>query len=125
MGYTYWNPVLDASTNGSSWWGWQQNSMFSVKDGALVRNPEFYVFKHFAAFVHPGAVQLDVEGDWAGSALAFKNEGGDLAVVAMNPHEELREFKFKHAGAGFGVSLEPRSFNTFQVPGGGGASGKP
>ena len=70
-------------------------------------------------------LSIDVEGDWAGSALAFKNEGGDLAVVAMNPHEESREFKFKHAGAGFGVSLEPRSFNTFQVPGGGGASGKP
>ena len=106
--------------------------MLSVtEDGALVHNPEFYVFKHFAHFVHPLAVQLDVEGDWSGSALAFRNTGGDLAVVVMNPHDEPREFKFKHqsdmavegdeeGGAepgttGFAVTLEPRSFNTFEL----------
>ena len=130
VGYTYWNPILNAANNGSSYWGWQQNSMLSVtEDGALVRNPEYWVFKHFAKFVHPLAVQLDVEGDWSGSALAFRNKGGDLAVVVMNPHDEPREFKFKHdmdvegskegeaeAGStGFAVTLEPRSFNTFEV----------
>ena len=30
VGYTYWNAVLDGATNGSSHWGWQQNSLIST-----------------------------------------------------------------------------------------------
>ena len=30
VGYTYWNPILNGSSHGSSHWGWTQNSMISV-----------------------------------------------------------------------------------------------
>jgi hypothetical protein len=50
---TYWNPILDGSNNGSSHWGWKQNSMVTVHDSTAAggprvakRNPEFYVFSH-------------------------------------------------------------------------------
>ena len=40
VGYTYWNPVLLGANNGSSHWGWHQNSMvrLSVVNGTTIYN---------------------------------------------------------------------------------------
>lgn len=87
-----------------------------------------------ARFVLPGAVRLEVGGDWSGSAIAARNPSGEIAIVVMNPHTTSRKFVF-HAPAStpastpvstpastltssftFEVQLEPRSFNSFLVP---------
>jgi glucosylceramidase len=150
-GYTYWNPVLDGNSRGVSHWGWHQNAMISIMDGVsagadrVVRfNPEFYVFKHFSQTARPGSVRMGTSGDWAGSSHAFKNTNGDVAVLAMNPHDEARVFNFitpvstlnsdavttATATAtsdgevsiasevfSFSVTLPARSFNSFDVKG--------
>merc|ERR1712118_218470 len=38
--YVYWNPILDGPSNGSSHWGWKQNSMISTWNSSVVLNPE-------------------------------------------------------------------------------------
>jgi len=130
VGYTYWNPILLGANNGSSHWGWHQNSMVSVVNGTTRYNPEFYVFKHYSQFVKPGAIRLGVSGDWSGSALAFYNpatstSSATTVAVVMNPHVEARKFKFQTRVEDQGVAdvklltltetLAPRSFNTFVI----------
>ena len=101
VGYTYWNPILNGTNNGSSHWGWKQNSMITVHDGKATRTPEFYVFAHYAKTIKPGAVRLEVRGDWAGSAIVARNppnpgsKAGDIAIVVMNPHVASRQFKVR------------------------------
>ena len=147
-GYTYWNPILGGvkgQHNGSSHWGWTQNSMVTVaEDGSgFVKNHEFYVFSHFARFFKPGAMRLEVAGDWSGTAIAARNppaaDGGSIAVVVMNPHLAARRFTFETAASAaaaaaaaggvaeeegevgkiftFTVQLAPQSFNSFLVQG--------
>jgi glucosylceramidase len=132
IGYTYWNPILSGAKNGSSHWGWNQNSMISVDSNTIVYNPEFYVFKHYSQFVKPGAIRLGVSGDWSGTALVFINPvtataAATTVAVVMNPHTEARKFEFQAriivGESGDGATkmvtvtetLEPRSFNTFVI----------
>ena len=75
-----------------------------------------------ARFIQPGAVRLEVGGDWSGSAIAARNPDGEIAVVVMNPHTTDRTFVFHTHGLDespafmFEAELEPRSFNSFLVP---------
>jgi glucosylceramidase len=43
--------------------------------------PTYYVFRHFAQFVEPGAT---VVGTTGGDALAFKNPDGSIATILYN-----------------------------------------
>lgn len=101
VGYTYWNPILNGTNNGSSHWGWKQNSMITVHEGKATRTPEFHVFAHYAKTIKPGSVRLEVRGDWAGSAIVARNppksgsKTGDVAIVVMNPHVASRQFKVR------------------------------
>lgn len=102
----YWNMALE--NEGISTWGWKQNSLISVKDGAYTFNPEFYVMKHFAHFVKQGAVLLSVTGEMSSDTTAFRNPDGSIAAVILNP------FPFSKTVTLFGknLTLRPRSINT-------------
>ncbi|WP_018142991.1 glycoside hydrolase family 30 protein [Alloscardovia criceti] len=113
--YTYWNMVL---TEVVSTWGWMQNSLFTVdsKSGEITRNPEYYVMKHFAKFVKPGARVLGTSGHFNSMAIAFENTDGTIVVVAQNALEKEMQFSFanpENPQQGIEVTLQPRSFNTF------------
>jgi glucosylceramidase len=114
VGYTYWNMVLPAG--GLSTWGWHQNAMVSVdpKTREVTYNPEFYVMKHFAHFIEPGAVRVGLSGPWAGSSVAFENPDGALVLVVQNT-DEAREFSVEAAGKTVSAQLAGKSFNTFVV----------
>ncbi|NEG56063.1 glycoside hydrolase family 30 protein [Bifidobacterium platyrrhinorum] len=117
LGYTYWNMVLAGT---ESTWGWHQNSLFSVDTEAktFTRNPEYYVMRHYAHFVRPGARVLDVEGRFSSMASAYENPDGTLAVVVQNALEREVEFSFadpSNAGRAFTATLAPRSFSTFTL----------
>lgn len=115
--YTYWNMVL---TELVSTWGWQQNSLYSVDTttGTFTRNPEWYVMRHFANYVKPGARVLETAGHFNAMGIAFENPDGTIAVVVQNALERPLEFDFAdpdHPQRALRVQLEPRSFNTFVI----------
>jgi len=104
--YVYWNMVLPPG--GRSTWGWKQNAMITV-DPATHRfhyNPEFYVMKHYAAFIEPGARRLGVHGPLAADAVAFRNPGGETVVVLQNPSNAAPCRVALRAGAGKALTLE-------------------
>ena len=43
--------------------------------------PTYYVFRHLAQYVEPGAVRVGTQG---GDALAFKNPDGSIVTVMYN-----------------------------------------
>lgn len=113
--YCYWNMVLQPG--GESTWGWRQNAMITVDPATrqATYNPEFYVMKHFAACIDPGAVRLGVSGWLSGSAVAFRNPDGRIAVVLQNASPAAREITVACGGGAHAVRLETNSFNTLIV----------
>lgn len=117
--YTYWNIILGDSV---STWGWRQNSLFTISGSSkgsqptVTKNPEYYVMRHFAKHVKPGAQVLGTSGHFNSMAIAFSNPDGRLVVVVQNALERELEFSFADpadATHGFKATLKPRSFNTF------------
>ncbi|MFD1957308.1 glycoside hydrolase family 30 beta sandwich domain-containing protein [Paenibacillus thailandensis] len=110
--YIYWNMVLEP--RGRSTWGWEQNSMVTVdpQSGRVTRNPEYYVMKHFAHFVVPGAQRIGLRGPWSGKAVAFRNTDGSTAVVVNNPFKNERTVDLSFERNTYRFELEPESFNT-------------
>lgn len=108
--YLYWNMVLDES--GKSQWGWKQNSMISVDRSTkkVTYNPEFYLMKHFSAFIEIGAKKV-VSSDK--NCLAFKNSNS-LVIVYYNIGNET-EKTFEIGSQHFSAELKAKSFNTFNV----------
>ena len=110
--YTYWNMVLKAG--GISTWGWEQNSMICVDDktGTYTFNPEYYLMRHVAGFVKPGAKVLGVKGHFAAETLAFENPNGDIVLMVHNGLHTEYELHCDVKG-GFTAVLAPHSLNTF------------
>ena len=109
--YTYWNMVLPEE--GESTWGWKQNSMINVsRQNQPVYNPEFYVMKHFAHYVRPGARRLGIEGMWAALALAFRNKDGSTVVTVSNPYCQTEPMTLTVDAQPHRFDLPPRSINT-------------
>lgn len=113
--YLYWNMVLEPG--GRSTWGWLQNAMLTVDPARrqLVYNPEFYVMKHAAHFIKPGAVRLELEGPWAGNAFAFRGAMGRTVTVVQNPHAEARPLALATPAGVLTLTLRPQSINTVVV----------
>ena len=114
-GYIYWNMVLPPG--GRSTWGWPQNAMITAdpQSRKVVLNPEFYVMKHHAHFIQPGAVRLGLEGPWTGNALAFANPNGAEIYVVQNPTPKPMPLVLQATGARFALTLKPDSINTICV----------
>jgi glucosylceramidase len=113
--YIYWNMVL--RPRGISTWGWEQNAMITVdpKTGEYVKNPEYYVMKHFSHFIKKGAVRVGLKGHWTGTSVAFENPNGEIVAVINNGLNREREITIKYKTGEFTVSLKPLSFNTIVI----------
>jgi glucosylceramidase len=82
--YLAWNMVLD--TVGRSLdevRPWAQNALLTVNASSnqLIITPAYYVFRHCAQYVEPGAVRVGVNG---GDALAFRNPDGSIVTIMYN-----------------------------------------
>ncbi len=106
--YMYWNMVLDET--GKSQWGWKQNSMISInrKTGQVVYNPEFYLMKHLAAYVSPGAYYLPVDNP---NCLAFRDKEQTILLL-FNPLEKENVIKIRIHSMDYAIPLPAGSFNT-------------
>ncbi|WP_143461386.1 glycoside hydrolase family 30 protein [Levilactobacillus enshiensis] len=114
-GYLYWNSVLNAG--GESSWGWQQNSLISIdaESGTVTYNPEYYVMKHYAHFVKPGAHMLNYKGHLSGESIAFENPNGQVVVVMSNSMNNGRDISLEVKGEIFTAAIQAHSFNTFVI----------
>ncbi len=115
--YSAWNMVLD--TIGTSDLDmarkWPQNALLVVDRSAktLTATPAYYVFRHFSAFVDPGAKRVNTSGSSL-DMLAFKNPDGSLVAVMYNSSTSARTTTLSIGGAKL----------SFSVPGSGFASVK-
>jgi glucosylceramidase len=116
VAYVYWNMVLEQG--GRSTWGWHQNSMISIDPAkrTVIKNPEFYMMKHYSRFIKPGALRLGLAGQWAGNAAAFRNPNGTTIFAVSNPFPEKRALCLEHSKKRYNLILEPRSVNTIVIP---------
>jgi len=80
--YNAWNMVLD--TAGKSLDGWPQDALLVVDRSArtLTATAAYYAFRHFSAYVVPGATRIGTQGTT--DALAFKNPDGSVIVEVYN-----------------------------------------
>jgi glucosylceramidase len=110
--YVYWNMVLEPQ--GRSSWGWTQTALVTVDPdtGSLTRNPEYWLMRHVAGLVRPGAQVLVPDGRWAANALAFRNPDGRAIAVLQNPLAEDVDVVVDLAGARRRVALPAASFTT-------------
>ncbi|MDQ0113019.1 glycoside hydrolase family 30 protein [Paenibacillus harenae] len=115
--YVYWNMVLEPK--GRSTWGWEQNAMVTVDPATrqYVRNPEYYVMKHYAHFVSPGDIRIGLQGPWSGHASAFLKPDGTKIIVLSNPYPEEKELRLSCGSVVYNFRLEPESFHTIVWPG--------
>ena len=81
--------------------------------GEVTYNPEYYVMKHYAHFIQPGAVRLETEGAWNSAAVAFENPNGSVVIEIQNAMDREEAVTLEHAEESITVKLAPNSFNTF------------
>jgi glucosylceramidase len=112
--YTYWNLVL--KPGGVSTWGWRQNSMVSIDDaGKVTWNPEYWIFRHCATAIRPGARRLGIDGPWRGAALAFANPDGTTGLVVANHLAQPRTLAVAIDHTTISLELPARSIATLVV----------
>lgn len=75
-------------------------------------NPEYYVMRHLAGFVRPGASVLRAVGAWAANTVAFRNPDGSTVQVLQNPYLKSRIVSVGEPGEAVSVELAPRSIST-------------
>lgn len=108
--YLYWNMVLNET--GKSQWGWKQNSLISIdsKSKRIVYNPEYYLMKHFSAFIESGAKKIKSSDK---NILAFK-KNNQVIIVTYNKGG-VKKQTFKIDDKSFTASLKANSINTFII----------
>lgn len=81
--YLAWNMVLDQTGRSiDTTRPWSQNSLLVADtSGTLKLTVTYYIFRHLAQYVEPGAVRVGTSG---GDALAFKNPDGSIVTILHN-----------------------------------------
>jgi glucosylceramidase len=110
--YMYWNMILDET--GLSYWKWKQNSMISVnpETKSYRLNPEFFLMKHFSAFVERGAKKLASPNNDP-NCIVFKN--AKSVVIFYYNAGEAKEKTFKINKQHVTVKFESETFNTLKI----------
>jgi glucosylceramidase len=110
--YSAWNMVLDRVGLGNDTSrDWRQNALLAVNGTTITPTPAYYVFRHLAQYVVPGA---RVVGTSSADAVAFKNPDGSLVVTTYNSGG---------ANANYVVAIGGKKFQ-FMMPGQGWATVK-
>jgi glucosylceramidase len=107
--YSAWNMVLDkAGFNLDKVRPWPQNALIVV-DGTNVRyTAAYYVFRHVAEYVDPGASVLVTDGN----ALAFKNPDGAVVTIMYNSADQPSGTTLSVDGTLFQVTIPAHGWAT-------------
>jgi glucosylceramidase len=110
--YLAWNMVLDTmGTNLDAVRPWNQNALLVVDEdaGTLRITPTYYVFRHLAQYVEPGAKRVAAEGS---QALAFKNPDGSIVTVVHNNGGSAAQTTLAVGGATLQFEVPARGWAT-------------
>ncbi|MFZ8764066.1 glycoside hydrolase family 30 protein [Enterococcus diestrammenae] len=112
--YSYWNMVLDQE--GTSTWGWKQNSMITYdKDtDKLTLNPDFYIMDLFAKFVKTGYQRVSYHS-LKNKGISFVDEEGNVIVIVANFSDENEERGLNVDGQLFEIILDPHTIEVFKI----------
>lgn len=112
--YVYWNMVLPEG--GESTWGWRQNAMITVlpEEDDYRLNPEFYIMRHFSAFIKPDAAILRASGGLSPNSVCAKNPDGTVTAVIANTLDIARVARLTYAAQSVTVELPPHAVATVQ-----------
>jgi glucosylceramidase len=116
--YMYWNMVLDQFA--FSTWQWRQNSMLSIdtETKKVTMNPEYYIMKHFSAFVKPGSRKIKtISKETAVQEVSFVDPSGALIITLCNTGELPKEVNIKIGNKVLSPVLEAFSINTIGITG--------
>lgn len=110
--YVYWNMILP--DGGESTWGWRQNAMITTfpETDSYRLNPEFYIMRHFSAFMKPGAVVLKAAGGLSPNSACVKNPDGSVVSVVANTLDVVRTAQITYGTQSVTVELPPHSVMT-------------
>jgi len=113
--YSAWNLVLDkGGFNLDKSRPWPQNALIVV-DGTTVKyTAAYYVFRHVAEFVEPGATVLTATG---GNALAFKNPDGTVVTIMYNKGDAAANTVLSVDGTMYQVSIPAHGWATVNKKG--------
>ncbi len=82
VAYLYWDLIWDGGGLVNLEFPWDA-SRWTTNDG-YIKTKEFYAFKQFSAFIHPGWERINVIGNYPDlKTLAFMNSGQDTVTVVM------------------------------------------
>jgi glucosylceramidase len=113
--YSAWNMVLDTvGMNLDQTREWPQNALLAVDLQArtLQVTPAYYVFRHCAQYVAPGATRIGTSG---GDALAFRNTDGSIVTIMYNSGGS-RQTTVAVGGATLQFSIPGRGWATVYWP---------
>lgn len=112
--FTYWNMVLDQ--NGTSPWGWKQNSLITVDTNrkTVTYHPEFFLMKHLSRHVVPGSFRLSTPDD-NGDILAFVTPDGHIVVIIANTTDSSRSIALHIQGRFLNIQLPAHSFHSIFI----------
>lgn len=115
--YDYWNLSLDEG--GVSRWGWSQNSFVTVnpETATYTFNYEYYIWKHLAHFVAPGARFVPTLS-YTGyeNVLAFVNPDGSIVIATHNDMTSDMPIVYGVKDKLVKVTLPADSISTIHVP---------
>lgn len=116
--YMAWNMVLDTvGHNLDEVRVWAQNALLvvDVDAGRLIITPAYYVFRHVAQYVDPGAVRVGLEGT---NGLAWKNPDGDIVAVLYNSDSGDSDTTISVGGSTYEVTIPGQGWATinWQAP---------
>ena len=111
--YSAWNMVLDTKGwNLDTQRPWPQNALLTVDRSTKKLNitPAYYVFRHFAQFVAPGA-KVVASGS-SNNVVAFKNPDGSIVVVLYNSGGSAQKITLGVGSAKVQLSVPAHGFAT-------------
>jgi glucosylceramidase len=112
--YSFWNAIL--KDNGTSTWGWLQNSFIRVNSSALTYTytPEYYAVKHNTHFVPAGSIRLSTSVK-TNDILAFLTPNNSIVVVMSNQDSQAKTMKLKAGSQYITVTMPAQSFNSYVI----------
>jgi len=114
--WAYWNLVMPE--DGLSGWGWRQNALITVdrRSGTFRLNHEYYLIRHFSAFIKAGAVRIPT-ASFSGfeNQLAFRNPDGQIIIIVQNELAQPQLVRMEIDGKSLNLNLPADSFNTIAL----------
>ena len=110
--YMAWNMVLDTvGRNLDNVRPWAQNALIAVdrNAGQLKVTPTYYLFRHMAQYVEPGAVRIGIQG---GDGFAFKNPDGSIVTILYNQGGQPADTTLAVSGTTLQFTIPARGWAT-------------